>query len=248
MKKQLAAFAGILMLSMMTVSPAYAANTQYVYLSADPDGPAAPYYDNLKNVTLQDTVIQVTEPGVTVWSSMEADAVPLISAYGGLSYYYLGEENGYYKVRYDGGEGYIEKGYGVKQTNQIMMQEEMDVREKVIQAAYHYLGCRYVSGGTSEDGFDCSGFVQKVMADAGISVPRTTREQINAGTTIDASQIRPGDLLFYGPDEQSVNHVVMYCGDGVVIHAQGTGFGVTTQFWNDRHAPLRIVNLIGEQN
>ena len=67
----------------------------------------------------------------------------------------------------------------------------------VVDSARKYLGTPYVWGGTSPSGFDCSGFVQYVLAENGKSVPRTTQEQFAGGQAVDKSNLQAGDLVFY---------------------------------------------------
>ncbi|HDK7160545.1 TPA: SH3 domain-containing protein [Clostridium botulinum] len=104
--------------------------------------------------------------------------------------------------------------------------EQSNVSEKapathgdVISYARQYLGTPYVYGGTSPSGFDCSGFVQYVYKNAaGISLPRTTYDQIGVGSRVSQDQLQPGDLVF--PD---TGHVGIYIGGGQMIHASKPG-------------------------
>ncbi|EKO1913307.1 SH3 domain-containing protein [Clostridium botulinum] len=89
----------------------------------------------------------------------------------------------------------------------------------VISYARQYLGTPYVWGGTSPNGFDCSGFVQYVYRNAaGISLPRDTYGQIGAGSRVSQDQLQPGDLVF--PD---AGHVGIYIGGGQMIHSPKSG-------------------------
>jgi peptidoglycan DL-endopeptidase CwlO len=85
------------------------------------------------------------------------------------------------------------------------------------------IGSPYVYGATGPSAFDCSGFVQWSYAHVGISLPRTSEEQENAGTHIySVSQLQPGDLvIMYGGE-----HVGLYAGNGIVLHAPHTGAAV----------------------
>lgn len=88
----------------------------------------------------------------------------------------------------------------------------------LVSYSTRFLGVPYLWGGTTPNGFDCSGFVQYVYAHGGISIPRVAKDQQNHGYAV--SQLRPGDLLFYG---KSAHHVTMYVGDGYMIEAPHTG-------------------------
>ncbi len=91
---------------------------------------------------------------------------------------------------------------------------------QVIATAKQYLGVPYVWGGTDPSGFDCSGFVGYVYRSVGISLPRVSSAQQNAGTRISVSQVQPGDLVFQG---SPAHHVGIYIGGGQYIHAPQTG-------------------------
>lgn len=91
----------------------------------------------------------------------------------------------------------------------------------IVSYAYNFLGVPYVWGGTTPSGFDCSGFVQYVFRNKGISMPRTTYEQIAGGKAV-TGDLQPGDLVFFG-SYSSPYHVGIYVGNGQYIHAPRTG-------------------------
>ncbi|MEU6403503.1 NlpC/P60 family protein [Streptomyces sp. NPDC046985] len=82
--------------------------------------------------------------------------------------------------------------------------------------AYSKLGSPYVWGATGPTAFDCSGLVQAAYRAAGISLPRTTYAQIDAGRRVSRSALRPGDLVFF---YSGISHVGLYVGSGLMIHA-----------------------------
>ncbi|MEW2509916.1 NlpC/P60 family protein [Streptomyces sp. NPDC046870] len=82
--------------------------------------------------------------------------------------------------------------------------------------AYSKLGSPYVWGATGPNAFDCSGLVQAAYRSAGISLPRTTYAQINAGRRVSRSELQPGDLVFF---YSGISHVGIYVGGGQMIHA-----------------------------
>ncbi|MEU6087504.1 NlpC/P60 family protein [Streptomyces sp. NPDC047085] len=82
--------------------------------------------------------------------------------------------------------------------------------------AYQKLGSPYVWGATGPNAFDCSGLVQAAYRSAGVSLPRTTYAQINAGRRISRSELQPGDLVFF---YSGISHVGIYIGNGQMIHA-----------------------------
>ena len=115
----------------------------------------------------------------------------------------------------------------------------------IAATAEQYLGVPYVWGGSSPQGFDCSGLVQYVYGQFGINLPRTTVDQANAGTAIpDISQALPGDLVFFpGADgtPTAPGHVGIYLGNGQMIAAPETGENVRIQPVGDPVAIRRIV-------
>ncbi|MEU0003122.1 NlpC/P60 family protein [Streptomyces sp. NPDC006314] len=85
-----------------------------------------------------------------------------------------------------------------------------------VSYAYAKLGSPYVWGATGPNAFDCSGLVQAAYRSAGISLPRTTYAQINAGRRVSRSELQPGDLVFF---YSGISHVGLYVGGGQMIHA-----------------------------
>ena len=91
----------------------------------------------------------------------------------------------------------------------------------VVSYATQFVGNPYVWGGTSlTSGADCSGFVQSVYANFGVSLPRTSYEQQNAGTEVSYADAQPGDLICYG------GHVAIYMGNGQIVHASNSQDGI----------------------
>lgn len=89
-----------------------------------------------------------------------------------------------------------------------------------LAAARQMLGAPYVWGATGPNAFDCSGLMQYAYRRAGVALPRTSQEQMNAGRHVPLSEARPGDLVIYRGD---ASHVAMYVGGGRVIHAPYPG-------------------------
>ena len=94
--------------------------------------------------------------------------------------------------------------------------------QSIVNTAKRYLGVRYVWGGTSPKGFDCSGLVQYVCKQNGISVSRTSAAQFGNGKAVNKSDLQPGDLVFFAKNGR-VHHVGIYIGNGQMIHAPQTG-------------------------
>lgn len=93
----------------------------------------------------------------------------------------------------------------------------------IIAYASNFLGTPYLWGGTSPStGFDCSGFTQYVYAHFGISLGRTTYDQINDGRGVSRDELQPGDLVFFGKNGDPT-HMGMYVGNNTYIHSPRTG-------------------------
>ena len=91
----------------------------------------------------------------------------------------------------------------------------------VVSYATQFVGNPYVWGGTSlTSGADCSGFVQSVYANFGVSLPRTSYEQQNAGYEVSYADAQPGDLICYG------GHVAIYMGNGQIVHTSNARDGI----------------------
>lgn len=97
--------------------------------------------------------------------------------------------------------------------------------QAVIAFAKAQLGERYVWGAAGPDAWDCSGLVMAAWRKAGVSLPHYSAGQYAASTPISSGQLRPGDLVFWGSNNNpsSIHHVAIYIGDGKIIHAPRTG-------------------------
>ncbi len=94
----------------------------------------------------------------------------------------------------------------------------------IVEYAKQFLGCKYVYGGTTTKGFDCSGFTQFVYKHFGITLNRTAAAQYSNGVSVKELQV--GDLVMFGPS--GITHVGIYMGGNTFIHAANTSRGVTT--------------------
>lgn len=94
----------------------------------------------------------------------------------------------------------------------------------VVSYAKQFLGCKYVYGGTSPSGFDCSGFTQYVYKHFGINLNRTAAAQYSNGKSV--TSLQAGDLVMFG--KSGINHVGIYIGGNTFIHAANKSQGVRT--------------------
>lgn len=102
--------------------------------------------------------------------------------------------------------------------------------------ALQFVGCRYVYGGMSPSGFDCSGFVKYVYSNFGYNLNRTASDQMSNGVTVADEDLQPGDLVFFykpGSGARRASHVGIYIGGGQFVHASTSTTGVIiSELWN----------------
>ncbi|MBP2652153.1 MAG: putative rane protein [Firmicutes bacterium] len=93
--------------------------------------------------------------------------------------------------------------------------------DNIISEAKKFIGLRYIWGGTSSFGFDCSGFVMRLYGSQGLTIPRDADDQAHAGTAVEITALERGDLLFFADNngQGTIHHVGMYAGEGRMIHA-----------------------------
>ncbi|MFJ6145553.1 NlpC/P60 family protein [Streptomyces anulatus] len=95
--------------------------------------------------------------------------------------------------------------------------------EKVLAFARAQIGKPYVWGASGPSSYDCSGLTQAAWREAGVTLPRTTWDQVEVGTRVATADLKPGDLVFFYDD---ISHVGIYKGDGMMIHAPKPGANV----------------------
>ncbi|MFZ0254525.1 MAG: C40 family peptidase [Gammaproteobacteria bacterium] len=111
--------------------------------------------------------------------------------------------------------------------------------QEVVAVAKTLVGAPYKYGGTTPDGFDCSGLVQYAYKKAGLNVPRSTKAQLRYAASVSVANVSAGDVLFFRVSDRKVAHVGIYTGDGRFIHAPSTGRRVSysridNPFWKKR--------------
>ena len=161
--------------------------------------------------------------------------------------------DGWAKIMLDDEEAYVSTEYCVieeeLETAVTMKELEFgngisDLRISLCQYAKEFIGNPYVWGGTSlTNGADCSGFVQSVFKHFGVSLPRSSREQVNVGTKISLADAQPGDLIFYAKGG-TINHVALYIGNGQVVHASSpkTGIRISNATYRTPAAVKRVLS------
>lgn len=146
----------------------------------------------------------------------------------------IGEEDGWYQTE----DGFMSADYVelVSKTEALDLIAEMEKTKQVVSSsslsnqivdyAKSLLGSRYVYGGTTTSGFDCSGFVQYVYKNFGISLNRSSRDQYSNGVAVSKSNLQAGDVLFFSSTGGSITHVGLYIGNDQFIHASTPATGV----------------------
>ncbi len=102
-------------------------------------------------------------------------------------------------------------------------------RQKLLEDAKYFKGGKYVWGGTTPEGFDCSGYVQYLFKKHNINLPRTALAQSKQGLLVSKEKLQKGDLLFFLTDKKRgipITHVGIYIGDGKFIHAASKKKGI----------------------
>lgn len=100
----------------------------------------------------------------------------------------------------------------------LMQMVSNEVSRRVLQEALSYRGTRYVYGGNSRSGVDCSGLVKNCFAANGMSLPRRASEQARIGQEVPLDQLQPGDRLYFSVRKE-FDHTGIYLGEGQFIHA-----------------------------
>ncbi|MCD7837136.1 MAG: NlpC/P60 family protein [Lachnospiraceae bacterium] len=162
-------------------------------------------------------------------------------------------DDGWIEVSIDGETAYVSEEYvtvtdildtAITMSELLYGQGVSDVRVDLCEYAKQFVGNPYVWGGTSlTNGADCSGFVMSVFKKYGISLSHSSRAQANEGTKISLSELKPGDLIFYGNSSGTINHVAIYIGNGQIIHASSPKTGIKISKYNYR-TPVKAVRVI----
>lgn len=153
-----------------------------------------------------------------------------------------GQEKSSSIIIIDGGEACVVPSYRgtvVENKERLRRRAEMSSRGGLIaNNAKRYIGVPYVWGGTSSNGFDCSGFVKSVYANNGINITRMADEQYYNGNKIGRADLQVGDLVFFETYTSGISHVGIYIGDNKFIHASSSR-GVTIDSLSDPYFNCR---------
>lgn len=112
--------------------------------------------------------------------------------------------------------------------------------DSIIATAKQYIGVRYVFGGSTPSGFDCSGYLKYVFNQFGITLPRTASEQYQVGEPVARENLQKGDLVFFETYKKGPSHSGMYLGDGTFISATSSS-GVAIVSMNNSYWAARYI-------
>lgn len=199
------------------------------------------------------TVAVANVDGLNVREQASTESAILTQVPMGEEMEYVETLEGWVKVSIDGEDAYVAAEYvtvnerldtAVTMTELLYGVGVSDVRVELVEYAKQFLGNPYVWGGTSlTKGADCSGFVLSVFKKFGVKLSRTAAAQSGHGTKIKASELQPGDLVFYGNASGAINHVALYIGGGRVIHASSPKSGIKISKYNYR-TPVKCVSIL----
>ncbi|MBR5537009.1 MAG: C40 family peptidase [Clostridia bacterium] len=164
----------------------------------------------------------------------------------------IGINNAWFKVQYGGQTGYISPDYVSIVPYQVTVTASAPAtvssssgtayaasgtRQQIVDYAANFLGCKYVYGGNTPSGFDCSGYVKYVFNHFGVELTRTSASQYSNSVHIKKSELQVGDLVFFSQTAGSskVGHVGIYVGGGQFIHAAAPGKGVRYDSLSDSY-------------
>ena len=181
---------------------------------------------------VKETVYATAGVNIRAKASADADKIGTLAAGGSITR--TGKtSSGWSRVDYNGQTGYIKSDYltttkptVTSNTTASSTSSSSSLGQQIADFAVQYVGYPYVYGGNSlTNGVDCSGFTQQVYLHFGYSIPRRASIQATVGTSVAISDLQPGDLVFYG-DSEGVGHVVIYIGNGKVVHASTPSKGI----------------------
>lgn len=118
----------------------------------------------------------------------------------------------------------------------------------LIEYAKTLIGTPYKAGGSSPNGFDCSGFMHYVFQKIGISLPRSSKDMATVGNPIGKHELQLGDMVFFAHNGKRISHVGMYVGNGQFIHSPSSGKSVEItaldgHYWESRFVTARRIRL-----
>ena len=181
---------------------------------------------------------KVTADALRVRAGASTDTEILGLLYNGTVVQLTGEEGDWYTISYNGATGYLHKDYiqlveeaAEEETAEAAVSYSMEsheIKTNVVNTACEYLGVRYVYGGASPSGFDCSGFTMYIYQQFGYALPHSATSQLDYGTSVERDALQMGDLVFFrdpNVTSKAASHVGIYIGGGQFVHASSSSTG-----------------------
>lgn len=178
----------------------------------------------------------------------------LCSVEDGDTFPITGKTNGWYQILCNGRTGYVSAQYAkVEDSDQVSKPDPDDNAatnpegNSIVAAALQYVGYPYVYGTAGPETFDCSGFTSYIYKQFGVTLNRSSKDQVNNGVAVSKSNLQQGDLVFFSTNGVYPTHVGIYIGDGNIVHASTAKDGVkisslnTSYYTTNYFAARRIV-------
>lgn len=227
----------------------YKGTTGYVsgeYLTITEDNAAAPAPQTTAAPAAEpasDKVyIKVTEGPLNIRSGPSTDYDRVGSLYTGRTAEVVEKLDGWYHIS----DGYVSADY-VTEIDAAAYEASYSKGQEIADYALQFKGYRYVHGGSSPSGFDCSGFTQYVMRACGYSINRTATAQLSNGYAVGRSELKPGDLVFFERTynvDAPVSHVGIYVGNDQFIHSGNSGVAIASlnsEYYASRYVTARRI-------
>lgn len=237
--------------------------------------PGQPNEDKKDETKYLNKTAYVTSDGINFRQEPNTDSKILKTFLQNAKITILLEEGNWYKIKHNDQEGYILKMYvsekkvevtsrssesrqttKTQETTQIANEQTTTKQETttatsskasgVVSIAKKYLGSRYVYGGASPSGFDCSGFTMYIYKQFGVSLPHSATAQSYKGTKVSKANLQPGDIVFFKNYRTNVGigHCGIYIGNNQFIHASTEKTGVITSSLSSSSYQKRYVTAV----
>ena len=177
----------------------------------------------------EDTLyVKITTGTLNVRSGPSTETDKVDTLHAGRVVQVLETLDGWYRIE----EGYISSEYAVQADP-----SQVSKGQEIADYALQFLGYRYVHGGASPKGFDCSGLTTYVYKQFGYTLNRTCSGQLDNGTSVSMSELQPGDIVIFrkGNSSKRATHVGLYIGDNQFIHASTPTKGVIISKMSDSY-------------
>ena len=212
-------------------------NGEVGYMSAD-------YVESQPIMNIECGGAKVTTSVLNMRSGPGTENSIVTKLYEGSVAKIIGINNAWFKVQYGGKTGYISPDYVsivpykatatasapvAVSTSSGSASTASGTRQQIIDYAAKFLGCKYVYGGNTPSGFDCSGFTLYLFKQHDISLPHgATAQYKNCGEHVAKENLQPGDLVFFSDSSHAIGHCAVYVGDDTIIHARNSVKSVVT--------------------